>query len=293
MNSYDNFPWQKYPMKGYGVNFLVPNMEYICVRRYKKSSYNATRGRHMKQGSYYYYLFGTDNQIVEVVKSDLLKLMKANKINVKNLKIYSDDRIFFLDEVESAEAMSAEKLVKFKNELSLAKEDDEALKLRTPKNIDKANMQGKFYYEEIRKGMLLRVAKTSWAIEYPIKFQNTDTSGYPVGYSNGVFVLGLNVSEHISEIKDCYKNISEIVTKNPNKSISSYFYGTKYEFEYRYEVGEFLFKPYRGMLVVVGKDGMKQWVSDIEFCINRVEEIRDELGWKTHKGFLGKLFDAY
>ena len=208
---------------------------------------------------------------------------------MKNLKVYSDDRIYFLDEVELADAQSAENLVKFKNELSLAKQDEEALKLRTSKSIDKSNMQGKYYYEEIRNGMLLRVAKTSWAIEYPTKFQSTDNSGY----SNGVFIMGLDVNEHISEIKNCYKNISEVITKNPNKNMSSYFYGMKYEVVYRYEVGEFLFRPYRGMLVVVGKDGMKQWVSDIEFCINRVEEIRNELGWKSHKGFFGKMFDAY
>ena len=54
-----------------------------------------------------------------------------------------------------------------------------------------------------------------------------------------------------------------------------------------------MLRPYNGKLVVTGEKGVEQWIKDIENCSNKVEEIREELGWKRHKRVIGKLFGAY
>lgn len=276
--------WQNCPIKGFGIEYVVNGMPYTCVHRFHNSGYNKIYGKIMSKGSYHYYLLGSDNLIVELVRDDLLKLMKSNKIKVTNLKLSSDDKIYFANEYEAAMEKKAVELEEFKRRLKSVKDLE---KFSNNKSTG-YKIDNKTYREEIRKGMVLEVHKTSWTLRYPT-IQNGINSMYP----DGVFINGFEINEHIAEIKDCASKLCNHLKTSSNQDLNSSLCGLKYNIEYKSEIGEFLFGPYGGQFVVTGKEGIKQWLKDIEFAVNRVEEIREELGWKTHKGFLGKLFDAY
>lgn len=295
MNDYENFNWQQYQIKGYGINYLVQDIEYICVRRYQKQKYSPIYHRIMNSGPFYFYLLGQDNQIVELIRDDLLKLMKNNKIKIKNLKLSSDDRILFIKEYENDLQRKENNLEKFKKQCEYAKRNEQSHIENLNDNSKKPRnrmVDNKNYEEEVRKGMILRVSKTSWSIKYPMDKTIND---FGVSrYSDGVYIMGTDIDEHIKEIKDCYGIMCNHLSNAPDKDfISQSLCDGRYSLSYKAEVKEFLFSPCSGALIVIGKQGMQQWVKDIEYCTNRVSQIRDELGWKSHKGLFGKFLGAY
>ena len=139
--------------------------------------------------------------------------------------------------------------------------------------------------------MFLIVSKNDWCIKYPYHEKIKES---PLSYRpNGLIVDGLNISEHILEIKECYNKIKEHISTKGGHNLNATFCDLKYEVQYNAEVGKFMIRPYEGKLVVTGEKGVEQWIKDIESCSAKVEEIREELGWKRHKRVLGKLFGAY
>lgn len=295
MNEYENFNWQQYPIKGYGINYTVQGMEYTCVRRFQGQKYNTIYNRIKSTGPFHFYLLGKDNQIVELIRDDLLKLMKSNKIKIKNLKLSSDDKIYFVKEYEDALERKSQNLEQFKKQYEYAKRNEQLHienlndSSKKPRNrmVDNKN-----YEEEVRKGMILRVSKTSWSLKYPMDKTIND---FGVSrYSDGVYIMGTDIDEHIKEIKDCYAIMCNHLSNAPDKDfVSQSLCEGKYSLSYNAKLQEFLFSPCSGALIVVGKQGMQQWVRDIEYCTNRVSQIRDELGWKSHKGLFGKFLGAY
>ena len=280
----ENIDWGSLPIKGCTSDCIVQGMEYTCMDRFRRHRYSTRYHRIRPSGPYIFALLGTDNQIVELTRDTLLFLMQNSQIKVVNLKLSANGSILFDKEYNAEIERKSEEFLGFREGIKEA----EQMSNETNKNL----LSEKDRYElEVRKGMILVVSKKDWCIKYPYDERIKES---PLSYRPmGLIVDGLGVFEHIAEIKECYAEIKEHMLTKGGHNFNTTFCDMKYEVKYNAEVGKFMMRPYNGKLVVVGEKGVEQWIKDIENCSNKVEEIREELGWKRHKRVIGKLFGAY
>ena len=118
-----------------------------------------------------------------------------------------------------------------------------------------------------------------------------------VYWNRDTIIEGRFIGEHISDLKAAYgiiqKHINEEGGTDWGGEYGAYICDDKFRVRYKAEVGEFIFWPRFTNVRVVGFSGMKQLANEISNLPNRVEVIREQLGWKSHKGFMGKLLKAY
>ena len=279
----ENIDWKSLPIKGCTSDCIVQGMEYTCMDRFRRHRYSTKYHRIRPSGPYIFALLGTDNQIVELTRDALFPLMQNSQIKVVNLKLSANGSILFDKEYNAEIERNANEFAEFRENVKEA----EQMSNETNKSLSSEKNR---YELEVRKGMILIVSKTDWYIKYPYNEKIKESLPY---HSDGLIISGLSVSDHILEIKKCFAEIQEHMLTKGGHDFYSSFSDTKYEVKYNSEVGKFMLRPYNCKLVVTGEKGVEQWIKDIENCSNKVEEIREELGWKRHKRVIGKLFGAY
>lgn len=279
----ENIDWRSLPIKGCTPDCIVQGMEYTCMDRFRKHRYSTKYHRIRPSGPYIFALLGTDNQIVELTRDTLFPLMQNSQIKVVNLKLSANGSILFDKEYNAEIERNANEFAEFREHVKEA----EQMSNETNRNL----LSEKSRYElEVRKGMILVISKNDWYIKYPYNEKIKESLPY---HSDDLIISGLSISEHISEIQKCFAEIQEHMLTKGGQDFYSTFCDMKFEVKYKAEVGKFMLRPYNCKLVVTGEKGVEQWIKDIENCSNKVEEIREELGWKRHKRVIGKLFGAY
>lgn len=290
MNQTKNINWENCPVKGCGKEFLVPEMKYICVQRYRRHGYNIRYHRLSYMGPTYYFLLGTDKQIVKITRDTLVELIRNSQVWISNLTLSSDGYIYFNYEYVEELERRISNFNNFRIQVKNAQEEEKSAQLKNNNPIE-SYINNCIYKEEIRKGMEFIVTEKNWWIQYPLK--NQEESNLCMYYPYGLTINKEFINEHISEIKECYKKISDHIIKSGGKNLKIDLFDYKYNIQYNAEVGKFVLTTYRGQFVVTGESGIKQWLKDIENCVKRVDEIKKRLEFENHKSLAKRMFRAY
>ena len=306
---YETIEGVNYPIKGYDPSCLIAGQEYKCIHRWRRSKYNTIYNR-IQYKDTYYYLLGADGYVVVLGRHETFEVIRNSYVRVTNLKLSSDGKIYFSEEYEKEMFRRAEDMNNFREEVKKGKDYESIQKAKEvistsqplrPKELyvsqTKPIMPDKdltLYTEEIRPGLILEVRKTDWRIRY--KYYN-ETGAEDVYWNRDTIIEGRFIGEHISDLKAAYgiiqKHINEEGGTDWGGEYGAYLCEDKFRVRYKAEVGEFIFWPRFTNVRVVGFGGMKQLANEISNLPNRVEVIREQLGWKSHKGFMGKLLKAY
>lgn len=290
-----------YNIIGYDSACLRAGGVYKCIHRYRKSRYNTIYGR-IQYKDTYYYLLGEDGLVVVLGRYETIRVITNNLIRVTNIKVSSDGRIYLNDEYEKELKRRSDELSNFRTEVkqydnttdntNMNKGVDNNLEVKQPET--KSNKNLNIYKEEIRPGLVLEVGKTDWKLRY--MYVNNEY-GEDAFWNRDTVISGKDIDIHIEEIKSCYYKIQERLKERGGEDWGNewgaYLCDDKYKVKYMAEVGKFVFWPKYTNVKVVGYNGIKELVRDLEQCKTKVEQIRYQLGWKSHKGFIGRLLRAY